>query len=66
MKKYVLTFTDEELDIIVSMLDMCCRSNQIFANDPKNPLSGLHPVERTKKERETAKNIIQRIGMEHL
>lgn len=66
MKEYTLKFTEEELDIIVSMLDMCCRSNQILANDPKHPLDGLHMVERTAKERNIAKEIIQKIGRECL
>lgn len=65
-KQYQITVTDEDLDIIVTMLDLCCRSTQIIANDPKDPLSGLHKFERTPEERERARQIIQRIGKECL
>lgn len=61
MKEYTLTFTAEELDLIMFMLEVCCGSNQIIADDPKNPLDGLHFVKRTKEEREIAKKIIQKI-----
>ena len=66
MKKYTLKFNDDELDIIVTLLDLCARSNQIFANDPKNPLDGLHIFERTPEERLLAKQIVQRIARELL
>lgn len=66
MKEYTLKFTDKELDIIATLLDMCCRSEQIIANDPNNPTDGLHYFERTAEERERAKKIIQKIAKECL
>lgn len=64
--KLTLTLTDKELDILTSMLDLCCRSIQIIADDPNNPLNGLHEFERTEEEKELAKGIIQKIGRECL
>ena len=68
MKTHTITLTlsDKELDIIMTMLDICCRSVQIIADDPNNPLDGLHNVERTKEERTLAKQIIQKFSKELL
>lgn len=66
MTKHKLEFTDEELDIITTLLDMCCRSTTIIADDPNDFNSGLHFFERTDGEKELAKKIIQKIGKECL
>lgn len=66
MKKYKLEFDDKELDIIVSMLDLCARSIRIVATDPNNPLDGLKEFERFPEEKLLAKQIIQKIRRECL